>query len=220
MWSHSEVWQAIDRLADQHGLSVSGLARLAGLDPTSFNPSKRVAADGRPRWPSTESISKVLLALGCERDDILDLLSIPYETGPGQAGLEQLSDTTTSIPVLGMAQAGAGGFFDSAGYPVGHGFDEVDLPGVSDDSFALKVTGDSMLPLYRQGDVVVVSRSTTIKRGDRVVVCTQDGEVMAKVLQRITQNKIELESFNSLHPALELRRHQVNWIARIVWASQ
>ena len=60
MLSHDRIWQAIDRLAEEHDLTASGLARKAGLDPTTFNRSKRVAADGRPRWPSTESIAKIL----------------------------------------------------------------------------------------------------------------------------------------------------------------
>ena len=57
--SHPRLWAAIDKLAQAQGLSVSGLAKAAGLDPTSFNKSKRVTAEGRPRWPSTESLARV-----------------------------------------------------------------------------------------------------------------------------------------------------------------
>ena len=64
MWSHESVWSAIDAVAARHGLSPSGLAKKAGLDATAFNPSKRHGGDGRPRWPSTESIAKVLAATG------------------------------------------------------------------------------------------------------------------------------------------------------------
>ena len=53
MLSHDKIWAAIDRLAERHQLTPSGLARRAGLDPTSFNKSKRIASDGRMRWPST-----------------------------------------------------------------------------------------------------------------------------------------------------------------------
>jgi phage repressor protein C with HTH and peptisase S24 domain len=62
---HTDVWSAIDRLAKKHKLSVSGLARKAGLDPTAFNKSKRHAPDtGKPRWPSTETVEKLLCATG------------------------------------------------------------------------------------------------------------------------------------------------------------
>ncbi len=60
MFSHADIWSAIDLLAKNAQLTPSGLARRAGLDPTTFNKSKRYAADGRPRWPSTESLAKIL----------------------------------------------------------------------------------------------------------------------------------------------------------------
>ena len=53
MLSHDSIWRAIDALEERHQLSPSGLARRAGLDPTSFNKSKRKSHDGRDRWPST-----------------------------------------------------------------------------------------------------------------------------------------------------------------------
>lgn len=60
MFTHDEIWQAIDNLAAHHGYSPSGLAKRAGLDPTTFNRSKRISPEGKPRWPSTESLSKIL----------------------------------------------------------------------------------------------------------------------------------------------------------------
>ena len=68
MFSHAQVWSAIDALAQQNEISVSRLARIAGLDPTTFNKSKRTAQDGRLRWPSTESLSKIMAATGMEFD--------------------------------------------------------------------------------------------------------------------------------------------------------
>ena len=64
MLKHGDVWRAIDRLAAKYDMSPSGLARRAGLDPTTFNKSKRITKEGKQRWPSTESISKILAATG------------------------------------------------------------------------------------------------------------------------------------------------------------
>ena len=77
MLSHERIWSAIDALAARHGLSPSGLARRAGLDPTTFNKSKRNAADGRPRWPSTESLSKILDATNTGLDAFTALVGGP-----------------------------------------------------------------------------------------------------------------------------------------------
>ena len=62
MLTHHQIWTALDRLAEHAGLSPSGLAKRAGLDPTTFNKSKRITNDGRERWPSTESVAKALAA--------------------------------------------------------------------------------------------------------------------------------------------------------------
>ncbi len=126
-----------------------------------------------------------------------------------------------SVPLLGLAQAGSGGFFDSAGFPAGQGWDEVPLPWAPEDgSYALEVTGDSMLPLYRDGDVIVVSPTAQMRRGDRVVVRTKDGEVLVKVLHRQTPNLVELHSINAAHPPRIIEMKDVEGMGRIVWASQ
>lgn len=71
MFTHAQIWQGLDALASSQGYSPSGLAKLSGLDPTSFNKSKRVSPDGKPRWPSTESLSKVLAATNITMSDFV-----------------------------------------------------------------------------------------------------------------------------------------------------
>ncbi len=211
MLSHARIWSAIDRLAERKHLSASGLARLAGLDPTTFNKSKRIAGDGRPRWPSTESIAKILEATST---DIAVFLGLAAATARRQP-------TPRPVPLLGFAQAGAGGFFDDAGFPAGSGWDEVDFPAnVPDNVFALQVAGNSMMPLYRDGDRLIVARDATCRKGDRVVVKTGDGEVMAKILVKKTARTVELASLNPAHPNRSFGLGEVEWIARIIWASQ
>jgi phage repressor protein C with HTH and peptisase S24 domain len=213
MLSHQTVWAAIDALAERYSLSASGLAKRAGLDSTAFNKSKRLSADGRPRWPSTESIAKIILATGSSIDEFLALLD---GRGAGNGASAQ-----RAVPMLGFAQAGAGGFFDDAGFPAGHGWDLVELPAQAHDgAYALQVQGDSMLPLYRDGDVLIVEPAATVKRGDRVVVKITTGEVMAKILSRRSSEKIELTSLNPAHPMRSVPTKELEWIARIVWASQ
>ena len=125
------------------------------------------------------------------------------------------------MPLLGFAQAGAGGHFDDSGFPAGKGWDEVALPSAGDEhAYALEISGDSMKPTYRDGDVIVVSPGTPIRRGDRVVVKTTDGEVMVKELKRRTAKPLELASLNPAHADRTLDASEVEWIARIVWASQ
>jgi|SRR5215217_1340436 len=216
MLSHRAVWDGIDALARRHGVSVSALAKLAGLDATAFNVSKRVNKDGRERWPSTESIAKILEATGESFENFL-AGSGAFLSAPGGFAESRLRN----IPLLGMAQAGSGGYFDSAGHPAGHGWDEIALPTPDEDGiYALEISGDSMEPLYREGDRIVVSPTEQVRRGDRVVVKTHEGEVMAKILARQTAKQIELHSINPAYEPRLLDNRDIEWMARIIWASQ
>ena len=208
MLTHKQIWTAIDALAAKNKLSASGLAKQAGLDPTTFNKSKRVTGDGRDRWPSTESVSKALAATNSSIETFVQLI------GDGARG-------TQSVPMLALEQAVAGGHFDDSGFPTGKGWDEVPLPPSGDEhAYALEISGDSMKPTYRDGDIIIVSPDTAIRRGDRVVVKTTDGEVMVRELKRRTAKQLELQSLNPADADRTLDADDVSWIARIVWASQ
>ena len=211
---HEDIWRALDTLAAEHGLSVSGLARASGLDATTFNPSKRCMPDGRARWPSTESLAKVLNATGASLEAFTALVT----------GARALSGHRTTvqrrIPLIGFAQAGNNGFFDDGGYPVGGSWDEVSLPEIGDmNAYALEIAGDSMDPVFRDGDMVIVSPAAPIRRGDRVVVRTTSGQVMAKQLSRRSARRVELKSLNPDHRDYSFDLKEVAWIHRIVWAS-
>jgi phage repressor protein C with HTH and peptisase S24 domain len=194
--THDQVWTAMDALAEKYDLSASGLAKSAGLDPTTFNKSKRVGPDGRPRWPSTESLSKALAAVGGSLDEFVALVGVAGGKPPGRM-----------VPLIALAQAGSKGFFDDAGFPVGAGWDEIAFPEIDDEhAYALEISGDSMVPVYRDGD--------------RVVVKTQKGEVMVKQIGRLSAQRVELRSFNPNYEDRNFALAELTFMHRVVWASQ
>ena len=204
---HDDIWRGIDGLAARHGLSASGLAKAAGLDPTAFNRSKRATRDGRPRWPSTESLSRAVSAVGEDFESFVELM---------QGGVRG-----RSVPLIGLAQAGNNGYFDDGGFPVGEGWDRVRFPGLEEEAvYALEIMGNSMEPAYREGDRIIVAPGARTRRGDRVVAKTRSGEVLAKELGRRTETRVELISFNPDYPIRTISREEIAWIARILWASQ
>ncbi len=209
MMTHNDVWRAIDLLAAQNGLSVAELARQAGLDRTTFAKSKR-RQDGRPRWPSTESLSRVLNATNSSMSQFSTLLRDSTDRF-----------AMLRIPIIGFAQAGRSGYFDDAGYPVSAGWDTLDFPNLGDpNAYALEICGDSMEPIYRRKDVVIVSPNAAVRPRDRVVVKTGQGEILAKQLIRMTSREIRLASINQAHGDLAFASAEIDWIARIVWVSQ
>ena len=210
---HDDVWRALDTLAAERGLSASGLARRAGLDPTAFNPSKRRAADGRARWPSTESLAKVLMATGASLEAFTALVT-------GSRTLPQ-SRPTRRVPFLPLAHATDEGRFDGAGYPIGIGWDEMAVPEIADPhAYALQVSNNGLEPVYRDGDTLLVSPAAPIRRGDRIVARTVRGEVMTRQIARRSARRIELRSLNPADTDRSFALENIAWMHRIVWASQ
>jgi phage repressor protein C with HTH and peptisase S24 domain len=209
MLTHAQIWMAIDRLAARAKLSASGLAKRAGLDPTTFNKSKRITPDGRERWPSTESVAKSLAATGVTLDQFVALISDEARP-PGKM-----------LPLISFAQAGVGGRFDDHGIPSDQGWDTLPFPAVEDiHAYALEIAGDALLPIYRDGAHIIVSPTAPIRRGDRVVVKTRSGELMLRELKRKNAKTLELKSLCPEQVEGAVAAEDVLWVARIVWASQ
>lgn len=210
MLTHAQIWSAIDRLAERAGLSASGLARRAGLDPTTFNKSKRITPDGRTRWPSTESLAKALAATGTSIDTFVQLMEA-----------SRTSALAKTIPLIGFGQATKEGYFTTSGLPIRDSWEEIAFPGADDEhAYGLEISGRSMEPTYGDGTLIIVSPSASIRRGDRVVLKVSGNKLVIKELKRRTTKTIELRSIGPRHEEDVLAAHDVLWIARILWASQ
>ncbi|MTI43050.1 phage repressor protein C with HTH and peptisase S24 domain [Roseibium hamelinense] len=215
MLSHKQVWAAIDALAKRHGFSPSGLARRAGLDPTTFNPSKRFAADGRPRWPSTESLSKILEVTGEGITDLMNGMRSAQRETAEPVGKVRL------VPISGLKMAASPGAFDGGGLPNGKQWQQISFPDPScKNLFALEVSGPDFLPLYRDGDIVVAAPGTAIRRGDRVLVKKTNGDLTILTLNRHTADRTDFSSLHDKDVELSFTHSEIEWTARIVWASQ
>lgn len=208
--SYNEIWLGLENLAQNKGMSLSALAQKAGLDSTSFNKSKRIGADGRKRWPSTESMNKVLKATNTTVFEFMELAGQPCPIPKNM------------IPLLGLAKAGREGYFDSDGWPILSGdWDAVEFPLTIDKRvYALEVSGNSMEPVYREGDKLIVAPDSEIRRGDRVIAKTISGEVMVKEFQRRSMNQVELKSLNPDCEDVYLNPSDIAWMARVIWVSQ
>ncbi len=209
MLTHERIWKAIDLLAARNGLSASGLARRAGLDPTAFNKSKRASVDGRLRWPSTESIAKILEATSTDLEIFMGLVLVDRPPMP-----------TRAIPLIGFNDLVDA--FDPEGRPQGPKWDEVGFPELpAGGVFALELTDSRMMPIYRDGDILVCSTAVPVRRGDRVVLKTKSGDIHAGTLRRKTIAGLDLIAFGpSGAGETSFSVEDKSWIARILWASQ
>lgn len=212
MFTHAEVWHGIDQLARHHGLTPSGLARRAGLDPTTFNPSKRITKEDKPRWPSTESLAKILRATETPFSGFVAIMS-------GEDA--RIEPPSQRMRCTDLRQAHDARLFDDAGFPVGAAWDEIDFPNLEDpNAYAVEVHGNHMEPTYRDGDLLIVSPAASIRRHDRILMKPAKGDVVAGLLLRRTVQRIEVAPFAAEQDVTRIATGDVVWLARIVWASQ
>lgn len=189
------------------GLTPSGLARRAGLNATSFNKSKRRGLDGRPRWPSTESIARVLDATGLGVPAFLMLIG-------GQALFGRDSDGQIVLSVR------PDGFAEDAPSFAGAGAD-VALPFCRDAPLiAVEVRDGSALPLYRPGDRLIASLAAKTGRGDRVILSMLDGRLLIRALRARSRQTLTVGPVGDATASEVHRLGDVAWTARILWVSQ
>jgi len=213
LFTHPQVWDGIDKLAKEKGWSPSKLAREAGLDPTTFNKSKRHTNQDKPRWPSTESLAKILDATNTPLAHFVGLMS--------DQAINLEIDQSTRLRCLSLEDAVEGAHFDDAGFPADPHWDEIDFPGLADQhAFAIEVRGHDLLPTYRDGDLIVVSPSSNVRRRDRVILKTTANTLEIGTLSRRTAQRLELDRFNGSGDNISMNVREVVWLSRIVWASQ
>ncbi len=223
MLSHKDIWAAIDALAKQSGLSPSGLARRAGLDPTTFNLSKRLSPNGRPRWPSTESLAKILDATGTSIQTMAYLLEKQPELEGSHAITlgESSPPLSPTIPRLRMDASDLSAHFDKLGKPIGKDWEEIPFP-LKDapHSYALEVIGDALSPFYRDRDTLIVSLNAPIRKGDKIIMGTPTGDLKIQVMHRRNTQTIEISHLDMTNKKTINIMSEVEWIARITWATQ
>ncbi|MGH7056400.1 MAG: S24 family peptidase [Acetobacteraceae bacterium] len=207
---HKDLWRALDTLAAEHGLSVSALARRAGLDPTTFIPAKRRLPDGRARWPNTESLAKVLEATRTSLGSFSLLVA-------GARTLPRATETSGwRLPLVPLPATPPVGFDTLSGSIAGPA-----LPGIGDpDAYALAVADDRMAPVFREGDIVIASPAAPVRCGDRVVLRLNQGALLARELLDRAARHLVLRCFSPPPTEIRIDSAEVVCIHRIVWASQ
>lgn len=208
MLSHADVWRGVDRLAETNNLTPSGLARRSGLDPTTFNKSKRATRNGRPRWPSTESLAKILEATQTTLGGFVALVD------PAAAAMPRATVPCARLSAMTATQ------FDAAGFP-SNVPDRIEVQHLAGPHlYAVEVDEDYQLPVYRPGDTLLVAPDAGVRRGERVIMMPRSGKPRLGTLVRRTADKVSLSELNDPTSVHEIDLVEIAWLARIVWASQ
>lgn len=212
MLTHDQIWRGVDRLALRNGLSPSGLAKRAGLDPTTFNKSKRVTQDGKQRWPGTESLSKILEATQTSMSDFVALIDDAPAAQARPAELKMKSIRWSKV---------ADDSFDRSGFPVDGDWEEVEYPSIDDPrAYIIELDKDVAQDFCRPGSLLVVSPSSSVRRHDRVLVKSRNGDLRLGTIKRKTAQHFTLVENDGDDGETALSVKDIAWMVRVIWVSQ
>lgn len=204
---HEHVWNAVDKLAKLNGLSPSGLAKKADLDSTTFNKSKRVRSDGKKRFPSLESINKIIGACNITFEQFYKLVdkeinddipnSIPYIKF---SSIEKIkSNTQNDIDTLK--------------------WNRIKFPDSRHNLYAVELDYDND-SIFKNGTTLILSQNSEIRRGDKVLIQYKDGSIFIGQFVRRTATTIEISDLTNVPKDLALSINDISYINRILWVSQ
>ena len=180
MITPEDVWSRLDSLAREQGLTPSGLAKAAGLDATTFNPSRRAGLDGALRWPSMGSLLRALDVLGVHLATFA--AQLPGGASPLIPQAEGVSPTPL-LPSLPLSHLGQAGLFDKGGCPTGAAWEDVEAPfGFTAPAYVVRIDTACLEPVLREGASAVVLPVLEARARDRVLLLQPGQEAVAGVL--------------------------------------
>ncbi|MAQ71608.1 MAG: hypothetical protein CL565_05385 [Alphaproteobacteria bacterium] len=220
MFSHDDIWNGIDRLASAHDLSTSGLAKKAGLDPTTFNKSKRQTPEGKPRWPSTESLSKILSVTGATLTELTELIE-----SNGKKPSKNVDKTPFSITSFSFKDIVKKPGFDPS--HAKHSPVDISLEHVFDfEDFSqamvlcVLLDTDEFEPTFKKNSKLVCRLKENFVNSGRVLAKTSDGRILIGEISSVSKETLELKCLTGKNPSRRIEAGDISWIADIIWTSQ
>jgi phage repressor protein C with HTH and peptisase S24 domain len=198
-----EIWQAIDLLAKNNGVSVSALAKKAGLDPTSFNKSKRISPLGKPRWPSMESLLKLIESVNISFQDLLNLAT-NKNISFSQIKIIELSELKKNEKTESIIQ---------------NTNKKLSIAHEKGETFAIIINEDGFSPIYKKEKSIIVIKAKKTSKGDRILIKTRDKNIYIGDLVKISALKYEIITI----PSWEIKQigfEHIEFIGKVLWASQ
>jgi phage repressor protein C with HTH and peptisase S24 domain len=212
MLTHDQIWRGVDRLALRNGLSPSGLAKRAGLDPTTFNKSKRVTPDGKQRWPGTESLSKILDATQTSMAEFVTLIDDVPRAPPRALELKLKSIRLSKV---------SDDTFDKSGFPGEGEWEDVEFPSIDDPrAYLIELDKDIGQDFCRPGSLLVVAPSNSVRRHDRVMLKLRSGDLTFGTVKRKTAQQYTIVQSRNGDSEFTMGAKEIAWIVRIIWVSQ
>ncbi len=205
---YEQVWDAVDKLARAHGLSPSGLAKKAGLDATTFNKSKRIRPDGKKRWPSLDSINK-----------ILDACNVTFEQFYSLIDKGLTPEMMNAVPYINYSRLGSEKEIRDNRL-VTDGWKRMHFPDASSNLYAIDIDVSDFEPFFKNGSAIIVAKNSEIRKNDRIVVILKNGDILIKEFVHRTPSTLVLCDLADSRKEMNVNLVDIELINRILWAGQ
>lgn len=205
---YEQVWDAVDKLARTHGLSPSGLAKKAGLDATTFNKSKRIRADGKKRWPSLDSINK-----------ILDACNVTFEQFYSLIDEDLNPDLLNAVPYIKFSAMDCNLDIRDDRLNTDK-WNRLHFPDTTTNLYAIDIDVTDFEPFYRAGSIIIATKSSEIRKGDRIVVIFKNGDILIKEFVHRTPSTLVLGDIANPQKEMNVNIIDIELVNRILWAGQ
>lgn len=212
--------EVIKKYREEHNLSLRAFASKCGLSYTYISMLERNIdyRTGKPIAPTLDSVKYISNAMNMPIDDLLKILDDEQEFKLNED--ISANNLNNKIPILGTVKAGYDWLAEEniIGYITDK--DTVkDYEKNINEYYALKVIGDSMLPLLSQGDLVIVHDQDDVESGQTAVVLINGEEATVKKVIK-TNDGIELHAMNPYYPIKkftfeDMKRIPVKIIGRV-----
>jgi repressor LexA len=156
------------------------------------------------------SILKKLLAPG-GRKGLGGVDLDAYAKGTPEGAGASMVAAGPAVPIINKVVAGYPANFTDLDYPPSVAEEYVRCPDLHDSqAFGARVVGDSMEPIYHEGDIVIYTPNTPARPGDDCFVrFAEDGGTTFKRFYQDEEGTIRLQPLNSKYPAQTYPRESI-----------
>lgn len=192
--------EVIKKYREEHNLSLRAFANKCGLSYTYISMLEKNTdyRTGKPIAPTLDSVKYIAKAMNIPIDDLLKMLDDEQEFKLNDDA--DIDIPKNKIPILGTVKAGYDWLAEEnvTGYITDSDIIKSYEKNIS-EYFALKVTGDSMFPLLREGDLVIVHKQDDVDNNQTAVILINGEEATVKKVVK-TNDGLELHAMNPYYP--------------------
>lgn len=197
------IGKFIRKKRNEKGLSAKRLAHLVGISDAHV-----IYIEKAQRRATFDKIMNILHALGVRLDEML--IEIGRKENVEPAKLENYK----KVPVVSWVTAGSWKDIADAFEP-GDADEWIDSDVKGKNVFALRVSGDSMEPEFKDGEIITVNPHLEAMPNDYIVVKDRDEQATFKQLKKYG-SRLVLHPLNPNYEDQEVRRGEFKIIGKVV----